>query len=95
MRQDHQDQRELREPRIPGVQGRWAHGPQGPQGVQGPQGPQGDVAYAVDRGTTTTTNATPKSIATIPIPASTTVMIEMQVVGRRTGGAAGSAEDGG
>jgi hypothetical protein len=70
-------------------------GSQGIQGVQGPQGPQGDMAWPWIEVTTTTANATPKSIATIPIPASTTVMIEMQIVARRTGGAAGATDDGG
>lgn len=42
----------------------------------------------------TTTDATVTTIATIAIPSSTTVFIEAKVVARRTGGAAGTAEDG-
>jgi hypothetical protein len=43
----------------------------------------------------TTTNNTITTIATIPIPASTTVGIEAKVTVRRTGGTSGTAEDGG
>lgn len=42
----------------------------------------------------TTTDATTTTIATVAIPASTTVFIEVKVVARRTGGSAGTAEDG-
>lgn len=49
-----------------------------------------EVAY---QNKVTTTDATQTTIATIPIPASTTVMIEARVVARRTGGSSGSAED--
>jgi hypothetical protein len=42
----------------------------------------------------TTTDATVTTLATIAIPASTSVMIEARVVARRTGGASGTAEDG-
>jgi len=44
--------------------------------------------------TTSTTDATVTTIATVAIPASTTVMIEARVTARRTGGSAGTAEDG-
>lgn len=44
-------------------------------------------------GTINTTNATPATLLTIAIPASTTVEIEMSVIARRTGGTAGTAED--
>ena len=80
-----------------------AAGPQGPkgdtgaQGIQGPQGVQGPAGANATPWTevaTTTTNNVAKPIATITIPATTTVAIEIQVVGRRTGGASGSAEDG-
>ena len=49
---------------------------------------------ATIEGYVTTTDATLTTVATIPIPASTSVMMEIHVVGRRTGGSAGSAEDG-
>lgn len=42
----------------------------------------------------TTTDATVTTLATIPVPASTTLGINGYVVARRTGGAAGTAEDG-
>lgn len=42
-----------------------------------------------------TTDATVTTLATITIPASTTVGLEARVVVRRTGGSAGTAEDGG
>lgn len=42
----------------------------------------------------TTTDATITTLATVPIPASTTVMIEARVAARRTGGTSGTAEDG-
>lgn len=41
-----------------------------------------------------TTDATVTTLATIPIPTDTTVHIEATVVARRTGGAAGAANDG-
>ncbi len=44
--------------------------------------------------TVSTTNATITTIATIPIPSSTTVLIDANVVARRGGGSAGTAEDG-
>ena len=46
------------------------------------------------QGYVTTTDATSTTVATVPIPASTSVFIEIHVVARRTGGSAGSAEDG-
>ena len=46
------------------------------------------------QGYVTTTDATVTTVATIAIPASTTVVIEAHVAARRTGGGAGSAEDG-
>jgi len=45
-------------------------------------------------GYVTTTDATVTTVATIPIPASTSVLMEIHVVARRTGGIAGAAEDG-
>ena len=42
----------------------------------------------------TTTDGTATAIATIAIPASTMLMIESYIVARRTGGGAGTAEDG-
>lgn len=44
--------------------------------------------------TVNTTNATVTTIATIAIPADTTVLIEANVVARRTGGSSGTAQDG-
>lgn len=41
-----------------------------------------------------TTNATQTTAQTIAIPATTTVMLEVRVIARRTGGTAGTAEDG-
>lgn len=41
-----------------------------------------------------TTNATPTTLHTYTLPISTTVKIKAEVVARRTGGAAGTAEDG-
>jgi Domain of unknown function (DUF4082)/Collagen triple helix repeat (20 copies) len=73
-------------------------GDTGAQGIQGPQGPQGPAAPADSTtlltGTVRTTSAAQTVIVTVPIPASTTVMIDASVVGRRTGGSAGAAEDG-
>lgn len=45
--------------------------------------------------TVSTVDATVTTIATIAIPVSTTLMIDVRVVARRTGGLAGSTEDGG
>jgi hypothetical protein len=42
----------------------------------------------------TTTNATQTTIAIVTIPASTTVLLEAHIAARRTGGVAGTAEDG-
>jgi hypothetical protein len=53
-----------------------------------------DPNYKIFQGRVATTDGTPTTINTIAIPASTTVMIEARVVARRTGGTAGSAEDG-
>lgn len=44
--------------------------------------------------TVSTTDATVTTIATVTVPPSTTMMIEARVVGRRTGGSSGTAEDG-
>jgi hypothetical protein len=41
-----------------------------------------------------TTDDTPTTISTIPVPSSTTLRIFGEVIARRTGGTAGSAEDG-
>lgn len=46
------------------------------------------------KATTTTTNATPATLFTFTVPASTTYVIEANVIARRTGGASGTAEDG-
>lgn len=46
------------------------------------------------QGDVKTTDATVTTVLTIAIPASTTVHIEVHVTARRTGGAAGTAEDG-
>lgn len=43
--------------------------------------------------TTTTTNATPKTIATVPMAANRTYLIEVTVTGRRTGGSSGTVYD--
>lgn len=53
-----------------------------------------DPTEVVFQNRVATTDATTTTIATIAIPASTTVMIEARVVARRTGGASGTAEDG-
>lgn len=45
-------------------------------------------------GSVATTNATTTTALLIPIPASTTTLVEVTVVARRTGGSAGTAEDG-
>lgn len=45
-------------------------------------------------GSVTTTNNTQTTIATVAIPSSTTVMIKAHITARRTGGSAGTAEDG-
>jgi hypothetical protein len=53
-----------------------------------------DPNYKVYQNRVATTNASVTTLHTIAIPASTTVMIEARVVARRTGGSAGTAEDG-
>jgi len=53
-----------------------------------------DPADEFFHGRIATTDATQTTINTIAIPASTTVMIEAYVRARRTGGSAGTAEDG-
>lgn len=45
-------------------------------------------------GSVNTTDATQTTILSIPIPASTTTGVNGYVIARRTGGSAGSAEDG-
>lgn len=52
-----------------------------------------DITEVAYQNKVTTTDATVTTIATIAIPASTTVMIEAKVTARRTGGTAGTAED--
>jgi hypothetical protein len=73
-------------------------GPQGPTGPTGPTGPQGDPgpqnATRTATGSVRTTNAAQTVILSAPVPAATIVMMECTVVGRRTGGTAGAAEDG-
>lgn len=53
-----------------------------------------DPTENTSQGRATTTDATVTTLQTITIPASTTVNIVTRVVARRTGGAAGVAEDG-
>lgn len=53
-----------------------------------------DPNYIVRQGRITTTDATTTTINTIAISASNTYMIEARIVARRTGGAAGTADDG-
>jgi hypothetical protein len=53
-----------------------------------------DVMEAVFQNRVATTDATVTTLHTVTIPASTTVQIVAMVVARRTGGAAGTAEDG-
>lgn len=48
----------------------------------------------VIQGRAATTNATPATLATIPIAASNTYLIHAHVIARRTGGVAGTADDG-
>jgi hypothetical protein len=54
-----------------------------------------DPALEVSQQWVTTTNATPTTLATIPITASNTYYIRAVVIARRTGGASGTADDGG
>lgn len=85
------------------VDGAGATAPQGIPGEQGEQGEQGDPGPPGISGldpsdisavaTVSTTNATVTTLQTLTIPASTTVHIETRVSARRTGGAAGVAED--
>lgn len=53
-----------------------------------------DVLETTYQNKVTTTDATVTTLATVTIPATTTVMIEARVIARRTGGTAGTAEDG-
>lgn len=53
-----------------------------------------DPRWSVYQNRVATTNATVTTLHTVAIPASTTVRIEATVVARRTGGTAGTAEDG-
>lgn len=53
-----------------------------------------DPAESVFQNRLTTTDATQTTIHTFTVPASTTYTIEANVVARRTGGSAGTAEDG-
>lgn len=53
-----------------------------------------DVKEQVIPNKVTTTNATPTTLHTFAIPASNTVVIECIVLARRTGGTAGTADDG-
>ncbi len=53
-----------------------------------------DPTESVYQNRVATTNATVTTLHTIPIPATTTVAVEAIVYARRTGGAAGTAEDG-
>lgn len=77
---------------VPGVAG--AQGAQGPAGPQGDIGPIGPTADSWDEHIASTVGAQTKAIATFTIPASTTVMVETQIVARRTGGTAGTADNG-
>ena len=61
----------------------------GNQILQGPRTP-----YFPLNANVSTTDATPTQIFSVVIPYSTTVMITVDVAGRRTGGSAGSPEDG-
>lgn len=54
----------------------------------------GDICFSIYQGQVTTTDATQTVVLTVPIPADTTVAIEWRAVARRTGGSAGSADDG-
>lgn len=53
-----------------------------------------DPVLWVQQGRATTTDATVTTLMSITLNASNTTLIEARVVGRRTGGAAGTAEDG-
>jgi hypothetical protein len=53
-----------------------------------------DVRESVYQNRVATTDATVTTLHTVAIPASTTLMIEALVTARRTGGSAGTAEDG-
>jgi len=53
-----------------------------------------DPAESLFQGRVATTDATQTTINTIAIPASTTVLLQAFVRARRTGGVAGTAEDG-
>lgn len=53
-----------------------------------------DPNYRVFQNRVATTDATVTTLHTYTVPASTTAMIEARVIARRTGGAAGTAEDG-
>jgi hypothetical protein len=48
----------------------------------------------VSTGRVSTTDATPTAVWSMNIPPETTVLIDVSVVARRTGGSAGTAEDG-
>jgi|SRR3990167_2584333 len=52
------------------------------------------AAPAIVTGYVTTTDATVTTVLTITLDVSTTTLIEAYILGRRTGGAAGAAEDG-
>lgn len=55
------------------------------------------AAFSVETvltGTAITTDATPQNLLAFEIPLETTVGVDLKVVARRTGGAAGAAEDG-
>jgi len=53
-----------------------------------------DVTYFFTQARVATTDATPTTLQTVAITASRTYVIESRVVARRTGGAAGTADDG-
>lgn len=53
-----------------------------------------DPTVTIYQNRVTTTDATPTTLHTVTIPASTTVHLEARVVARRTGGVAGTTEDG-
>lgn len=52
-----------------------------------------DSDFQVEQATVNTTDATLTTLASVAIPADSSVLLEVRVVGRRTGGAAGSAGD--
>ena len=60
----------------------------------GPNGLATDPKWTENLADITTTDATETTLETIPITASRTYFIESRVVARRTGGTAGTAEDG-